>query len=182
MLTAIISYKGHYNIDNILVNQIGLKKTGSSYTFIHNNQKLASVQHDEGGKKLSFSFSPGLKMNQYENIHFAILQTVDAVNGSIEDSGSLLGYLQNGEGAYIVSNWNEWALFLQKARLKSLEGQKVSIFDETDAELASGLLTDYVLEINDEGYYRISECTVITLVGEKKYTSASLKVEPTNEW
>ncbi|WP_421380946.1 hypothetical protein ACOJQI_18925 [Bacillus salacetis] len=159
--------------------KLGFSNRTGSYIYKENNRDLLRGEYDSESSSFLFEFSPGLNLEEYTAIHNLLKEIIRAGELKFDDSNSLLGYLKDGEGAYILTNWSQWHEFLQDAKLRSLEGKKVRVLDENDKELASGL---YVESKKDEETNKIKECAVITLFGERSYKGESLKIEPTNEW
>lgn len=180
MLTANIQDMGTYDMDS-LFQTLGLLKQDSHYVLMTPDRKeLAKINQLDS--KIEFSFPKSLNMEEYAQIHRLIIRIHEKAGGTIEDSNSLLGYLQNGEEARIVTNWEAWVGFLQGARHKSMQGQKVRIMDEKGMEIGNGLLLDY--ETNDESGspFAVKSCTLVTSFGERTFTGQNLKIEPTGEW
>lgn len=180
MLTANIQFTGTYDLDSIF-QSLGLLKQGSQYVLITPDRKeLAKISQLDS--KLEFSFPPNLSMEEYAQIHRVLVQIHEKIGGTIEDSNSLLGYLQNGEEARIVTNWEAWVAFLQGARHKTMQGQKVRIIDEKGMEIGTGLLLDYETNDKSGSPFSVSSCTLVTSFGERRFTGQNLKIEPTGEW
>ncbi|WP_088010780.1 hypothetical protein [Gottfriedia acidiceleris] len=156
----------------------GFRIQDGTYFYTNSNIKLEGVVDSNKGS-LKINFSPQLNLKQYTIVHDIIKNLILVLNAKYNDSQSLLGYLINGEGAYIITNWNYWVSFLQKAKLHSLEGKKVRVFDETKKEIASGMFISYIM---DEQTSSISECTLITHFGERSFKGSNLLIEATNEW
>jgi hypothetical protein len=149
-----------------------------THVYTKGNIKLETVI-DSDKRSLKINIPPQLNLKQYTIVHHFIKDLILVFNAEYNDSQSLLGYLTNGEGAYIITNWNDWAAFLQKAKLRSLNGKKVQVFDETNKEIASGLFISYKM---DEPSFNIIECILITHFGERCFKGNNLLIEATNEW
>jgi hypothetical protein len=108
-----------------------------------------------------------------------ILELVYGNEDAIDERGCQLGYLENGEKAYLIKNWEEWKAFLMKAKLRTLEGQNVQALNSAGEELGSGLLAEYETSSNP---FRINSCTLITLFGERKYAGENMRIVPTNQF
>ncbi|WP_053361673.1 hypothetical protein [Bacillus sp. FJAT-27251] len=162
----------------------GLKKEQVESRHIKGNavyyheRTLATLQYNENDEVI-FLIDPQLEMSQYEVIREAILQITAGKDITIDESECQLGYLQNGESAHLIRNWEPWKEFLMKARLRTLEGQNVIVKNEEGEDLDNGLLAEYATAENP---FRITSCTVITIFGERKYEGESLVVEPTNQF
>jgi hypothetical protein len=177
MLTVIISYHTK-NISEFSFILKGTETENGWKVPLKDRKNDVYIVHEKNKQQLVFSFANHLSFEQYQQIHHLITRIQHYIEGTVDDSNSLLGYLADGRGAYIVTNWNEWAHFIMSAKLKSLEGQKVSVYDDKETELASGLLLDYKLD--EAGY--IYECTLITTFGEQTLRNHPLRIEPANEW
>ncbi|WP_113927058.1 hypothetical protein [Bacillus sp. P14.5] len=178
MLSVKVDIQNKEELHLPLLKQGFSNKTGS-YIYKENNRELLRGEYVTESSSFLFEFSPGLNLEGYTTIHRLLNKIINDGELKFDDTNSLLGYLKNGEGAYILTNWSQWHEFLQDAKLKSLEGKKVRVLNETDQELASGL---YVECKKDEITNKIIKCTVITLFGERSYKGEALKIEPTNEW
>ncbi|AST90385.1 hypothetical protein ACWE42_22830 [Sutcliffiella cohnii] len=126
------------------------------------------------------TFAQSLNFKEYEFIHHALIDLIDNLHATYDDSHCCLGYLEDGSQTFIVTNWAAWEKFLTTAKLKSLEGKKVSVQDENENVLLEGLLVDYETDpFND--IFTIISCSVITLFGERKTTGSNLKIEAVYE-
>jgi hypothetical protein len=165
-----------HSIEEALMKQ-GFKKRGENY--IYKNSKIqVEAEADFIGRTVEISFSPQLNLEEYKTVHHLLVELIKELDAQCDDSGSLLGYLSEGTGAYILTNWDQWVSFLQEAKFRTLEGKKVRVLDEAGKELAAGMFVNYVADASSN----IQECTVITLFGERTYKGNKLKVEATNEW
>ncbi|PGL72049.1 hypothetical protein [Bacillus sp. AFS055030] len=165
------------SIEQILYEQ-GFKIQDGTYIYTKSNIKLEGVL-DSHNRSLKINIPPQLNLKQYTIIHHFIKNLILVLTAKYNDSQSLLGYLSNGEGAYILTNWEHWVAFLQKAKLRSLEGKKVQVFDDSNKEIASGLFISYKM---DEQSSNITECILITHFGERSFKGSNLVIEATNEW
>ncbi|MGG0178725.1 hypothetical protein [Gottfriedia acidiceleris] len=156
----------------------GFRIQEGTYFYTNSNIKLKGVI-DSNKRSLKINFSPQLNLKQFTIVHHIIKNLILALNAEYNDSQSLLGYLTNGEGAYIITNWDYWVAFLQKAKLRSLEGKKVRVFDVTNKEIASGMFISYKMVDQSSN---ITECTLITHFGERSFKGSNLLIEATNEW
>ncbi|KGX87253.1 hypothetical protein [Pontibacillus marinus] len=157
----------------------GFQESNGHMVYKPNKQEQITVILNKTNQKITLTFSPQLNLEQFTTIHQKIMELIQCFDSKYDDSNSLLGYLKDGEGAYIITNWSKWYKLLQDARLKTLEGQKVRILDQKENELGSGIFVDYK---RDTEHLTIIECSIITLFGEKAYSGTNLKIEPTNEW
>src|SRR5690606_29325682 len=98
-------------------------------------------------------------------------------NCHINDSRAFIGYLSNGNSAYIYHNFNEWKTQAStKNNNYCLAGTKVTIFDD-DHRLGSSILINYK-KIQNEDMVR---ATLLTPYGEKQFSSKKLTITPTGE-
>jgi hypothetical protein len=144
---------------------------------IYHEKTLATLKPDND--QVVFSIHPQLEMHQYEVLRTVILEILEDNNVQLDETGCQLGYLENGEAAYLIKNWEPWKEFLTKAKLRTLEGQNVRLKNESGEELGNGLLAEYQIESNP---FRITSCTIITIFGERKFEGEVLTVEPTNQF
>ncbi|WP_175987732.1 hypothetical protein [Bacillus sp. Marseille-Q1617] len=170
------SITADHSIEQALV-KLGFKKHGGNY--ICKNSKIhLEAEADFINRTIEISFSPQLNLEEYKTVHLLFIELIKELDAQYDDSGSLLGYLSEGTGAYILTNWEQWISFLQEAKFRTLEGKKVRVLDEAGKELAAGMFVNYSADVSSN----IKECTVITLFGERTYKGDNLKVEATNEW
>jgi len=182
MLSVHISYPDHSNIDAILIKS-GFKKTSSTYILETLTQKeLAKANLEENSYNFTITFPNNLSLDEYGQIHKAISFIANHSAITVDDSNSQLGYLQNGEVACILTNWSDWVHFLEKARHKSMEGQKVKVLNENGFELGNGILTEYTIVDSLDSGFQIEKCTLITTLGERSFLGPKIKIEPTGEW
>ncbi|RXT05799.1 hypothetical protein [Ammoniphilus sp. CFH 90114] len=178
MLTATIQFKPTYQIEGaLLVN--GFKNSKESYV-LETKQRKELVRAEVRTDEVLFTFPGNLGMGEYETVHEALKNVLEASGGSIDDSNSLLGYLPNGEGAYIIHQFRAWTTFLLTAKHHSMKGQKVQVLDQAGRVMGEGLLMDYELE--ESHSFSVSKCTLVTTFGEQSYTGKHLKIEPTGSW
>ncbi|WP_096199002.1 hypothetical protein [Bacillus sp. FJAT-45350] len=125
-------------------------------------------------------FSNELEFEQLEQINLVIQQIgAHCKNGLIDDSKAFVGYLDDGESAYIIKRFGEWRRFILEAKHKSMEGQKVAVYDNQN-ELGTGLLLGYSLK---EGIdFNVHKVTLLTASGEQTYDGTHLTVKTTGEY
>ncbi|QOR65046.1 hypothetical protein IM538_14495 [Cytobacillus suaedae] len=181
--TSIIYNENKSNlIKEVLEDHQFFNKADSSFSYLSKNFKeLATAINEETATSLTIRYNGTLTFKEYELLHHLILSINAKINGEIDDSKSLLGYLENGEPAYIITNWDNWTMFLNKAKHVSMEGQKVKVYNEVGLEVASGLLVGYDSDQTNNEKFIITSCTLVTLFGEKTYTGKQLIIEPTGE-
>ncbi|MBM4765055.1 hypothetical protein [Bacillus sp. B15-48] len=163
----------------LIIKGLENEKVKSEYikgnSIIYHEKKLATIQHQQG--EVVFQIHPQLDMAEYEIIRELILPIADSEGVLIDESGCQLGYLETGEKAYLIKNWEPWKAFLMKAKLRTLEGQNVIVKNEEEEELGNGLLAEY--QINSDPF-RLTSITLITTFGEKTFKGKNLLIEPTN--
>ncbi|MFT4414062.1 hypothetical protein ACLM5H_09395 [Fredinandcohnia humi] len=185
MLKTIIQYPRDrdLHIQNVLLNIKDTIKLGETeYLLLFNNKELARISLSSLTREIFITFSGSFNLAQYERIHNVILFISKEVDGTIDDSESRLGYLENGEPAYIVNKWSQWTELLNTAKYKTLEGQMVRVMDQTCNELGTGMLVEYKFSTSLNQTSVITECTLITLLGERHYVGETLYIEPTGQW
>lgn len=178
MLTATIQFKPAYHIERTLLEN-GFKHSKESYV-LETKERKELARAEIRSEEVLFTFPGNLGMREYEAVHEALKSVLEASGGSIDDSNSLLGYLPNGEGAYIIHQFRAWTTFLLTAKHHSMKGQKVQVLDEAGRMMGEGLLMDYELEDSDS--FSVRKCTLVTTFGEQSYTGKHLKIEPTGNW
>jgi hypothetical protein len=178
MLSVSLTFSQNDDLIKIL-QQENFKKEATFLVYWNHTKKLITAATSEANSSIELTFSPGLGLEEYTQIHQVIVTLAEKLNAEVDDQKALLGYLKNSEGAYILTNWQKWYEFLQEAKFITLKGKKIRVLDENEQEKSSGLFVHYKL---DEQTRNICECTLITLFGEKKITGNDLTIEPTNEW
>ncbi|GAA3320196.1 hypothetical protein GCM10020331_030200 [Ectobacillus funiculus] len=139
--------------------------------------KLVTTEVREETKEVSVSFFPKkLSYAQYALIHRFLIILAEKINGRIFDKGSMLGYLQDGTPAYIVTNWDEWSrFFYMRKKLHSSQGEYVHVYANSEL-LESGILLEY--EMSKEGEaFAITSCTLLTSEGETTLHGEALVLE-----
>lgn len=159
------------------INTEHIKKSGGNYTVYQGEKSLATIKGNEN--ETEFLIDPYLDLDEFQFLRNLILELAFGNEDAIDERGCQLGYLENGEKAYLIKNWEEWKAFLMKAKLRTLEGQNVQALNESGDELGSGLLAEYEISTNP---FRIKSCTLITLFGERKFEGESIRIVPTNQF
>ncbi|MEK3993128.1 hypothetical protein [Robertmurraya sp. FSL R5-0851] len=62
----------------------------------------------EQGNEIVIEYSSELQLEEYTILHDVITHIHIITKGTVDDSKSFLGYLSNGEPAYIMTNWESW--------------------------------------------------------------------------
>ncbi|CAM4039979.1 hypothetical protein [Mesobacillus thioparans] len=146
-------------------------------TVIMNNKTLATIKGT--GNEVEFHIDPYLDLNEFQFLRDIVMELSYGNADAIDERGCQLGYLENGEKAFLIKNWEEWKAFLMKAKLRTLEGQNVQALNAAGEELGSGILAEYEVEVSP---FRILSCTLITLFGERKFEGDNIKIVPTNQF
>ncbi|MCT8140420.1 hypothetical protein H1D32_23610 [Anaerobacillus sp. CMMVII] len=141
----------------------------------------ATINHDSTAKKLHLTFSKELSFEQYKHLHKMIKSIAENIHATVDDHLALMGYLEDGNEAYIYHGWNKWMQFLEGAKHVSMEGQKVQVFNETQL-LAEGILLELEKDEDTIDEFKIIKCTIITKTGEKTLTGEHLRIIPTGEF
>lgn len=144
---------------------------------IRNNKTLATIK--EAGNEVAFQIDPYLDLDEFQFLRDIIMELSFGNEFAFDERDCQLGYLENGEKAYLIKNWEEWKVFLMKAKLRTLEGQNVQALNPEGAEIGSGLLAEYEIAENP---FRITSCSLITLFGERKFEGENIKIVPTNQF
>jgi hypothetical protein len=144
---------------------------------IYHDKKIATIEHDL--EEIVFQIHPQLEMTEFEFLRELILNITANHDVVIDETQCQLGYLENGEKAYLLKSWEPWKEFLMKAKLKTLEGQNVILKNEDEEELGNGLLAEYTTQSDP---FRITSVTIITIFGERKFEDDSIVIEPTNQF
>lgn len=154
-----------------------IRRSGGKFFVYQGNKSLGTIQGSENG--IEFLIDPHLGLEEFQFMRDLILDFSYGNEDAIDERDCQLGYLESGEKAYLIKNWEEWKAFLLKAKLKTLEGQNVQALNEVGEELASGLLAEYEITTAP---FRITSCTLITLFGERKFSGENIAIIPTNQF
>ena len=186
MLSTTLFYKEdlELKLDKVFSEHKLVQKSNNSFSYTppENKSELAAATINHIKNTATFTYGGNLSFKEYEQIHNLITSINQEVKGVVDDSNSLLGYLENGEPAYIIKNWNSWTIFLNRAKYVSMEGQKVRVLNEHGIELATGLLVCYEVDPSTETQFTISSCSLVTTFGERTFSGSQLSIEPTGEW
>jgi hypothetical protein len=63
---------------------------------------------------MTIMYSSELLLEEFMIIH-DVISYFNKQNDDVDDSKSFLGYLPNGESAYIIRNWKPWLEYIQKS-------------------------------------------------------------------
>ncbi|MCH1626333.1 hypothetical protein [Fredinandcohnia quinoae] len=175
----------HKNIDfHSFLSDHGITQIGTNTYSVHTkeNKQISTVTTHIDKNIIVFTFLESLKLSEYEQIHHLICLLAEEFEGVIDDTESQLGYLENGEPAFIIKNWAQWTMLLNEAKYKTLEGKMVDILNENGDELGSGMLVDYKFDLSIDQTSIITECTIVTMLGERTYSGNPLVVKAGNQW
>jgi hypothetical protein len=91
------------------------KKHDTHYQLIiaHTDHVISDILINEN--ELTLQYSSELLLADYMLIHKLILQIQEKNSAVIDDSNSFLGYLANGESAYIIRNWGPWLEYINSS-------------------------------------------------------------------
>ncbi|MFP7299737.1 hypothetical protein [Neobacillus niacini] len=93
-----------------------LKKRKDTHYEIYldnSDRSLGDVYISQNGVKLVYSSE--LLLEEYIIIHDLISRIREGNDVIVDDSKSFLGYLSNGEPAYMIKNWEPWIQYLQSS-------------------------------------------------------------------
>ena len=93
-----------------------LKKRSDSHyeIYLDNSDKaLGDVHIANNGVMLEYSSD--LLLEEYIIIHDLISRLREGNDVVVDDSKSFLGYLSDGEPAYMIKNWEPWIEYLQSS-------------------------------------------------------------------
>jgi len=115
MLSTTISFQG--DLDETIISGLpySRKKELNHYQFFLTSSDKAIGELFISENMIHIQYSGELLFAEYMILHDIILRLNRALDGVIDDSKSFLGYLPNGESAYITKNWDEWVLFIQQS-------------------------------------------------------------------
>ncbi|WNF35765.1 hypothetical protein RJD24_15070 [Bacillaceae bacterium IKA-2] len=179
MLQVTFSYEGEQPIFEIVRN-LQFSYDQGVYV-LRDVDFVATLSHDSLNKTLVLLFSKELFFEQYKHLHLIVVSLLKDIDGFIDDQLAFMGYLENGQKAYIFNGWSEWELFLEVAKHVSMEGQKVQVYDN-QILLAEGILVATVIDTTTKRDFQILQCSIITKTGEMVLTGKQLKIIPTGEF
>lgn len=182
MLQVTLNYSGEQPIFETL-RDLHFKYINGSY--ILNDKNLMynlEINNNAKDKKLIMQFSKELSFDHYKQIHKIIKIITEKIEViGVDDSLASMGYLENGEEAFIYHGWSSWVQFLESAKHVSMEGQKVQVYNE-QLLVAEGILIEANKDEVANEDFRIVQCTVITKQGEKSIMGENLRIIPTGEF
>lgn len=179
MLQVIFSYKNEQPIYETM-RSLQYKFNEDAYIFNGFNY-TGKIIHDASNKKLTMTFSKELSFEQYKHIHKTIKAIKEAIIGQIDDSLAFMGYLKDGEEAFIYHNWDQWLQLLEGAKHVSMEGQKVEVYENSEIK-GKGILISTKIDEEKKDDFTIVSCKIITKSGEKTLTGKQLRIVATGEF
>ncbi|WP_078555226.1 hypothetical protein [Bacillus alkalicellulosilyticus] len=139
-----------------------------------------SVEHNAENHKVKISFQIPQELLDLDEVHSYISELINKADvNEVDETNAHLGYLKSGEPASIISRFSQWKSFLLDAKHRSMEGQKVEIF-EGNKVLASGILVQY--EVADNDQFQVTKATLLTTFGERTFSSNSMVIRATGEF
>ncbi|NWQ44425.1 hypothetical protein MLOOGBEN_27430 [Bacillus sp. EB106-08-02-XG196] len=114
LLTTTLTF--HIEVDFAKYDLPFLKKRSDSHyeIYLDNSDKaLGDVHIAKNGVKLEYSSE--LLLEEYIIIHDLISRLREGNDVVVDDSKSFLGYLSDGEPAYMIKNWEPWIEYLQSS-------------------------------------------------------------------
>ncbi|GGF25951.1 hypothetical protein GCM10010954_26140 [Halobacillus andaensis] len=178
MLKVIIPVNRQLSIDGSLDQAGFFKKSDGSYVFrkeMGKGSAAITAVWVEKESHLLFTIPEDLELAEFQMIHDALSSLSEVLKTSIDDSQAFMGYLENGETAFLIKRWHRWKDFLLRARHRSLKGQKVEVRE------VRGILLEYTEE-ESSPHFEVKECVILTTFGEQKVTGKNLQIEPTGEF
>lgn len=112
MLSTTITYEE--NVNSSIITSPFIRKVSTTHYQIH----LTSTDKVIGDINVSqnvvtIQYSSELLLEEFIIIHDVISHLKN--ESMIDDSNSFLGYLPNGDSAYIIRNWKPWLDYIQKS-------------------------------------------------------------------
>jgi uncharacterized protein (UPF0297 family) len=112
MLSTTLIFRQNVNI--LPLNLPFLKRKNEKHFQVHlesADKVIADILlHDN---TLTFNYSSELLLEEFVIIHEMISRLQKEHTVQVNDQNSFLGYLSNGEPAYIVTNWDNWMEYIQ---------------------------------------------------------------------
>ncbi|RBW68361.1 hypothetical protein [Bacillus taeanensis] len=182
MLSVTLTYEEVLDVETILLETNLVKSTKAYVLKTKEGSVLLEAIPKSDEQCVSFSFSGNLTMAQYQTIHDTITAISDQLHAVIDDQEAFMGYLENYEKAYLITNWEKWVYFLNGAKHTSMEGQKVRIYNEQNFQIAEGILVHYEKDEAKKDTFTVTSCSLITTFGERTFTGGNLRIEATGEF
>lgn len=181
MLKVFLRYKGEQPIFETL-RLLSFKYNNGIYRFSSTTKDYTiSVLNNASNEELEVSFSGELSFDQYKEIHAIINKLATELHAIIDDHQAFMGYLKDGEKAFLIHNWNEWMYLLEKAKHTSMEGQKVQVY-QNQLLIGEGILLNSTYNKSIPNEFQIIECSIISKDGEKVFSGNGLRIVATGEF
>ncbi|RXI98268.1 hypothetical protein DS745_18205 [Anaerobacillus alkaliphilus] len=145
------------------------------------NAYRATITHAAETKQLLLTFSKELSFDQYKHLHKVVKTIAENIGASVDDHLALMGYLEDGSEAFIVSGWEQWVRFLETAKHVSMEGQKVQVYQDQQLK-GEGILLEAHKDETDNSHFRIISCTILSKSGEQVFSGNNLLILATGEF
>ncbi|UTR11139.1 hypothetical protein MM300_02065 [Evansella sp. LMS18] len=181
MLQVKISYSGEQMLYGIL-SALGFKYDNSRYSLKLSPKAggpLVLTNHP-ADKEINLTFPEEVTMEDCIEINRIIEAIAGEIDGKVDDSEAHLGYDKDGNKKFIYHGFNSWAEFIDDARHKTLEGQKVAV-KHGDEIMGEGILL--TLDRAREGdKVKVISCTLVTTSGEQSFYGDDLQILPVTTW
>ena len=136
--------------------------------------------HEPAKNRIQLTFPNEVTMEDCVKINGVINTLSKTIDGDVDDSKAHLGYDKNSNKIYIFNGFHNWAEFIDEAKHKSMEGQKVAIKHGGNT-LGEGIMLTFNKSSSDNNS-KITNCTLITKSGEQSFYGDDLKVLPITSW
>ena len=180
MLSVNIAYESMNSNATFTFANYDIEEATKQLSVIINAKSNLKIVHHNKEKYWFISFPAELSFQEFETIHEFILNLKSiCYNAKVQDSRAFIGYLKDGSEAYIYHRFDEWKEFILSAKHRSMEGQKVEVFDG-ETQLGAGILLDY--QVKENNTFQIISATLLTKYGEQIFSSNQLSITPTGEF
>ncbi|UOE93187.1 hypothetical protein [Alkalihalobacillus sp. LMS39] len=175
MLQVCLTYKNEQQVNAQLA---PLLQVGTRF---HKKIDKVTIQLEQNREKNQlFVYFPPNDFDALEQVHHYIQELIHTCDVTqINDDSAHVGFLKNGDIATITHRFHEWQTFLLEAQYRSMEGQKIEVFNGP-LKLGEGILLSYVLESIQP--FLVQSATVITTFGEEVFSGTDLKLKATSQW
>ncbi|ADU31179.1 hypothetical protein [Evansella cellulosilytica] len=176
MLSVKITYKKEPNLHEFL-EDLGFKNKNGIFV-----KKLSKISRKELKGQLDkdllvLTFPENVTMDDCEQIYGLIKSIDDNLDCHIDDAKAHLGYDSEGNKVNVYHGFPSWTKYINKAKHRSLEGQRVVIF-HGEEELGHGILLTYEEVVSDDHKIKSISCTLLTTSGEQSFFGEDLHLEP----
>ncbi|MBU9721808.1 MULTISPECIES: hypothetical protein [Bacillaceae] len=183
MLTATVSYKGQPMLYSLLSSH-GLTYNNNMYTLELSNKAGGQLKviNSLENNTIELQFPQEVAMEDCQNIYNIISHIADHTEGSVHDSNAHIGYDEAGNKVFIYHGFSVWTDFIDKAKHKSLEGQKVAVYYGDDI-IGEGILLTYKRkQVSSNKKEDVLSCTLVTTEGEQTFHGENMEIVPMTEW